>query len=165
VAIGNRRHPDARTLAPTSSIRTWGSRAINRLVYTVLLGSYRDTQSGLKGFRSDVARFMFARTRVDGFAFDIELLHLVERHQLSLIEVPVDVTNSDRSTVSAAREGLRLVADLFRIRHWSAEGRYEQGDEAPPVLTAGPPAGSTAGAGDGPVSSAGGVPDATTASE
>ncbi|HLM65692.1 MAG TPA: glycosyltransferase [Acidimicrobiales bacterium] len=133
VAIGNRRHPDARTLAPTSTLRTWGSRAINRLVYAVLLGSYRDTQSGLKGFRSDVARFMFSRARVDGFAFDIEVLHLVERHQFSLVEVPVEVTNSERSTVSAAREGLRLVADLFRIRHWAAEGRYEGAGEAPPL--------------------------------
>jgi putative flippase GtrA len=133
VAIGNRRHPDARTLVPTSALRTWGSRAINRLVYAVLLGSYQDTQSGLKGFRSDVARFMFPLTRVDGFAFDIELLHLVERHQFSLVEVPVEVTNSERSTVSAAREGVRLVVDLFRIRHWAAEGRYERTGEAPPL--------------------------------
>jgi putative flippase GtrA len=137
VAIGDRSHPDTRTLVAASTLRAWGSRAINRLVYAVLLGTYRDTQCGLKGFRSDVGRFMFDRTRVDGFAFDIELLHLVERHQLSLVEVPVDVANSDRSTVSAARDAVRLVVDLVRIRHWAAEGRYEGGDEAPPVLARG----------------------------
>jgi putative flippase GtrA len=128
VAIGDRRHPQTRTLTRPSRMRAVGSRAINLLVFAVLLGSYRDTQCGLKGFRSDVARFMFARARSDGFGFDIELLHLVERHQLSLVEVPVEVTNSDRSTVRAARDALRLVADLFRMRHWAAEGRYEDGD-------------------------------------
>ncbi len=132
VAIGDRGHPDSRTLVAARSVRALGSRAINRLTYAVLLGSYRDTQCGLKGFRSDVGRFVFAQARVDGFAFDIEVLHLVERHQLSLVEVPVEVANSGRSTVRAAREAFRLVTDLFRIRHWAAEGRYEGGDVPPP---------------------------------
>jgi glycosyltransferase involved in cell wall biosynthesis len=131
VAIGDRRHPDTRTLVPPSRLRRIGSRAINWLGYAVLLGSYRDTQSGLKAFRSDVARFVFARARVDGFAFDVELLHLVERHQLSLVEVPVEVTNSSRSTVRAARDALRQAGDLFRIRHWAAEGAYEAEDDLP----------------------------------
>jgi putative flippase GtrA len=134
VAIGDRRHPDTRTLVPPSRLRRWGSRAINWLGYAVLLGSFRDTQSGLKAFRSDVARFVFSRCRVDGFAFDVEVLHLVERHQLSLVEVPVEVTNSTRSTVHAARDALRQAADLFRIRRRSAEGAYEADGDLPPVV-------------------------------
>jgi putative flippase GtrA len=134
VAIGDRRHPDTRTLAAPSRLRALGSRAINWLGYAVLLGSYRDTQSGLKAFRSDVAGFVFSRTRVDGFAFDIEVLHLVERHQLSLVEVPVEVSNSSRSTVSAARDAARLIVDLLRIRHWSAAGAYEADGDLPPVV-------------------------------
>ena len=104
----------------------------------MLLGSYRDTQCGLKGFRSDVARFVFDRARVDGFAFDIELLHLVERHQLSLVEVPVEVANSTARRCQAARDAARLVVDLVRIRHWAAEGRYEGGDDAPAGPRPGP---------------------------
>jgi dolichyl-phosphate beta-glucosyltransferase len=134
VAIGDRRHPDTRTLVASSRLRSLGSRVINWLGYAVLLGSFRDTQSGLKGFRSDVARFLFSRARIDGFAFDIEVLHLVERHQLSLVEVPVEVTNSVRSTVSAARDAGRLVVDLFRIRHWSAQGAYEADGDLPPTV-------------------------------
>jgi dolichyl-phosphate beta-glucosyltransferase len=136
VAIGDRRHPDTRTLVRPSRLRVWGSRAINWLGYAVLLGSFRDTQSGLKAFRSDVARFVFSRARVDGFAFDIEVLHLVERHELSLVEVPVEVANPARSTVQAARDATRLVADLFRIRRWSAEGAYEAEGDGPPTLAA-----------------------------
>jgi dolichyl-phosphate beta-glucosyltransferase len=124
-AIGDRRHRDSRTLAATSRLRSAGSLAINLLGYAVLLGAYRDTQSGLKAFRSDVAHFIFSRSQVDRFAFDIEVLHLIERYHFSLTEVPVEVTNSDRSTVSAARDALRLARDLLRIRRWSAEGAYE----------------------------------------
>ena len=134
VAIGDRRHPDSRTLAPAPPLRALGSRVINWLGYVVLLGSFRDTQGGLKAFRSDVARFVFARTRVDGFAFDIEVLHLVERHQLSLVEVPVEVANTRRSTVREGRDAGRLLLDLVRIRRWSAEGEYEAHGDAPPTL-------------------------------
>jgi len=139
VAIGDRRHPETRTLVAPTRLRAWGSRAINWLGYAVLLGTYRDTQSGLKAFRSDVARFVFSRARIDGFAFDIEVLHLVERHQLSLVEVPVEVSNSTRSTVSIARDALRLVIDLLRIRHWSASGAYEDAGDLPPVQPAASP--------------------------
>jgi putative flippase GtrA len=134
VAIGDRRHPDSRTLAPAPPLRALGSRIINWLGYVVLLGSFRDTQGGLKAFRSDVARFVFARTRVDGFAFDIEVLHLVERHQLSLVEVPVEVANTRRSTVREGRDAGRLLLDLARIRRWSAEGEYEAHGDAPRTL-------------------------------
>jgi putative flippase GtrA len=134
VAIGDRSHPDARTVVSTSRLRALGSRVINLLGYAVLLGSFRDTQCGLKGFRSDVGRFLFARARTDGFAFDIELLHLVERHDLSLVEVPVEVSNSARTTVRILRDTVRLVRDLFRMRHWAATGAYEvegDGTQAP----------------------------------
>jgi dolichyl-phosphate beta-glucosyltransferase len=149
VAIGDRRHPRTRTLIAPSRVRLWGSRAINWLGYVVLLGNHRDTQSGLKAFRSDVARFVFGRTRVDGFAFDIEVLHLVERHEFSLTEVPVAVVNSTRSTVRIARDAARLLIDLFRIRHWSAEGAYEARGDLPPTLPRSPePIPGGAGGGD-----------------
>ena len=133
VAIGDRGHPEARTVVRTSKLRQVGSRVINLLGYVVLLGSFRDTQCGLKGFRSDVGRFLFSRMRTDGFAFDIELLHLVERHELSLEQVPVAVSHSERSTVRVARDAARLVLDLFRMRHWSATGVYEA-QEADPLV-------------------------------
>ena len=77
---------------------------INTFTLALLLGQYRDTQCGLKGFRSDVARLLFGQSRVDGFAFDVELFHLAERYELSLVEVPVRVQNSERSTVRVARD-------------------------------------------------------------
>jgi dolichyl-phosphate beta-glucosyltransferase len=97
----------------------------------VLLGRYRDTQCGLKAFRSDVARLLFSRTLVDGFAFDVELFHLVERYRLTLTEVPVALIGTRSSTVRLGSDARRMVRDLFRIRHWAGEGRYDlAADEA-----------------------------------
>ncbi len=125
VVIGSRRHPGAETAKGAGTVRDLGSRVINLVSTAVLLSHPHDTQCGLKAFRSDAARLVFGLARVDGFAFDIEVLHLVERHGLTLTEVPVRLEMAERSTVRAARDGLRLLRDVWRIRHWSATGQYE----------------------------------------
>jgi glycosyltransferase involved in cell wall biosynthesis len=128
VAVGSRRHPDARIERGAGAVRGLGSRLINLVTTGVLLSRPHDTQCGLKAFRSDVATALFGLGRVDGFAFDIEVLHLVERHELSLVEVPVRLESADRSTVRVARDGMRLLRDVWRIRGWSATGAYELPD-------------------------------------
>jgi dolichyl-phosphate beta-glucosyltransferase len=125
VVSGSRRHTDTTTLVRARRVREIGGRAINLLTRAVLLGQYRDTQCGLKAFRSDVARLIFRHSRIDGFAFDVEVFFLVEQYHLSLAEVPVRVENSSRSTVRVLRDAARLVRDLFRIRNWAHNGAYD----------------------------------------
>ncbi len=125
VVVGSRRHTDATTLVRTGRLREIGGRGINTLTRAVLLGEHRDTQCGIKAFRADVAQLIFSHSHVDGFAFDVEVFHLVERYHLSLTEVPVRVKNSSRSTVNVARDAVRLVRDLFKIRGWAAVGVYD----------------------------------------
>ena len=125
VAAGSRHHPETTTLVPASALREWGGRVINLATHAVLLGRHGDTQCGLKAFRSDIARVLFTHGRIDGFAFDVELFHLVERYGFSLLEVPAEVENSDRSTVHVARDAARLLVDLARIRSDAARGTYD----------------------------------------
>jgi dolichyl-phosphate beta-glucosyltransferase len=125
VVVGSRRHDDTTTLVRARRLREVGGRAINLLTRLVLLGRYRDTQCGLKAFRSDLARLIFEHSHVDGFAFDVEIFHLVEAYHLSLSEVPVRVQNSSRSTVHVVRDAAVMVRDVFAVRRWSAAGRYD----------------------------------------
>lgn len=141
VVIGNRHDRESQALVGTSALRSFGSRAVNMATNIMLLGNYRDTQCGCKAFRADVARVVCGAGRIDGFAFDIEILHLVERYGFSLKEVPVDVVNSDSSTVRAVRDGLRVGRDILRIRRIAGRGGY------PPLAPdAVPPVGSSEGA-------------------
>ncbi len=135
VAVGNRRHSAASTVVATSRLRRAGSRAINLLAAAVLLSRPHDTQCGLKAFRSDAAQLVFGLAQIDGFSFDVEVLHLVERHGLSLVELPVRVVNRERSSVRIGPDTLRLIIDLWRIRHLSATGAYELTEGASPVTT------------------------------
>jgi len=125
VVVGNRHHDDTTTLVRARRLRDVGGRVINSGTRLVLLGRHGDTQCGLKAFRSDVAQVLFGHGRVDGFAFDVELYLLAERYGFSLTEVPVEVENSDRSTVRVTRDAVRLLVDLVRIRRAAASGSYD----------------------------------------
>ncbi|QYG93946.1 glycosyltransferase [Iamia sp. SCSIO 61187] len=125
MVVGSRVHTETATLVRARAVRELGGRVINLATHAVLLGAHRDTQCGLKAFRSDVARSLFSRTRIDGFAFDVELFHLAERDRLSLQEVPVRVANADRSSVRVVRDGLRIVRDLARIVRAGRAGHYD----------------------------------------
>ena len=126
VAIGNRHHADTDTLVGTSAVRSFGSRVVNMATSLMLLGNYRDTQCGCKAFRADAGRVVMGAGTIDGFAFDIEVLHLVERYGLSMIELPVEVVNSNTSTVRALRDGAGVLLDILRIRRLSQQARYPQ---------------------------------------
>ncbi len=124
VALGNRRHAEARTISPAPPMRALASRMFNVFTRLVLLRRYRDTQCGFKGFTATAARQIFSRSVIDGFAFDVEVLYLVEHFELTATEVPVVVDHSADTTVRLTSQSLRVIADIWRIRHRAAAGAY-----------------------------------------
>ncbi|HET9443557.1 MAG TPA: glycosyltransferase [Acidimicrobiales bacterium] len=129
MVVGSRRHVDTTTLVKAGRLREVTGRVFNLLTSVALLGQYRDTQCGLKAFRSDVARVLFGHQRLDGMAFDVELFLLAELWRLSLKEVPVTLSNSTRSTVRVVLEAYRMARDVVRLRWWAARGRYRLAPE------------------------------------
>src|SRR5699024_1180482 len=129
---------DTETVEGASVIRTTGGRLINAATRLVLAGGHRDTQCGLKAIRSDVARSIVGRSRIDGFAFDIEIFAAAEINGFSLTSVPVTVENSPTSSVRVLRDALRLLADLIRVARAARSGAYELTDaELEPLRTGG----------------------------
>ncbi len=137
VVVGSRRHDSTHTVVPAKKLRELGGWCINRLTHLVLLGHFRDTQCGIKGFRGDIARVLFDRARIKGFAFDVEVFLMAEQDGLSLQEIPVFVENRAGSSVSLVRDTAILVQDLFRMRRWVGKGEYRPTDEHKKVLQAG----------------------------
>jgi len=129
VVIGSRRHVETTTLVRARRLREVSGRLFNLLSKVVVLPSYVDTQCGLKAFHADAARMLFSRSRVDGFAFDVELIYLTRRYGLSLREVPVELANPQTSTVRLLRDGPLMMRDLVRVRRWGRSGAYDLAPE------------------------------------
>lgn len=136
MVVGSRRHHQTNTLVRARRLRELGGRFVNWLTHLVLLGHFRDTQCGIKGFRTDIAKALFERIRIDGWAFDVELFLMAEQDQLSLLELPVTVENRPGSSVRIVADSLSLLLDLFRIRRWVGKGLYRPDGEQLKILTA-----------------------------
>lgn len=136
IVVGSRRHTDTNTLVKARRIRELGGRAINLFTHMVLLGAFHDTQCGIKGFRSDVGKAVFERTRLNGFAFDIEVFLIAEQGRVSLTEIPVSVSNRPGSSVSLIADSIKLFTDLAKLRYWVGIGRYRPTPQQKEVLEA-----------------------------
>jgi len=67
-------------------------------------------------FRREAARELFLRQRLNGFAFDVELLHIADRLSLHVAEVPVNWVNQEESKVDLLRDSTRMFLDMLKIR-------------------------------------------------
>jgi dolichyl-phosphate beta-glucosyltransferase len=75
-----------------------------------------DTQCGFKFFRRAVARDLFARQRIDGYMFDVEILYLAQRAGYKLGQVPIRWRDDGDSRLQLVAGNLRNVRDVLSIR-------------------------------------------------
>jgi dolichyl-phosphate beta-glucosyltransferase len=111
---------------PGPVLRRMSSRVFNAVMRLALGLDFQDTQCGLKGFRRDVARSLFGRSRLDGFAFDVEVLFLARRLGYEVAEVPVTANDRDGSKVRLAVDALRMLLEVWSVRLAAARGVYDQ---------------------------------------
>jgi dolichyl-phosphate beta-glucosyltransferase len=90
----------------------------------LVLASIRDTQCGFKVFTRDLARSVFAQTRITSFAFDIEVLFLAMRYGARVEEMPVATTYRGESTFSVRKHLPRFLRDIVQIRLNALQGCY-----------------------------------------
>ncbi|MFH1176839.1 MAG: dolichyl-phosphate beta-glucosyltransferase [Acidobacteriota bacterium] len=93
-------------------------RLFNLGLRTLGLTSLSDTQCGFKLLDGELARRLAGQLRLDGFAFDVELLARARRAGARIAEVPVRWYHMEDSRVHALRHGLQMLRDALRIRWW-----------------------------------------------
>lgn len=124
IAIGSREAPGAiRYNEP--SYRHLGGRAINLVIRTLILPGLNDTQCGFKCFRAESTQDLFQQQQQTGWSFDIELLFLARRKKLRVREIPIRWYFDADSKVSAVRDALRMIGDIFRIHLNALRGVYD----------------------------------------
>ena len=116
VVIGSRTMKGSRITVRQPWLRERLGKVFNLLVRIFLIGKYRDTQCGFKGFRNPVARDLFTRLGTRGFAFDVELLWWSRELGYSIAELPVDWRNSRPSSVSLIGSSWKMLIELARFK-------------------------------------------------
>jgi glycosyltransferase involved in cell wall biosynthesis len=123
IAIGSREAPGAvRYNEPP--YRHLGGRGINFIIQMFILPGLNDTQCGFKCFRAETAKALFSLQRIMGWSFDIEILYLARRKHLRVKEIPIHWYYRSDSKVSAIRDAIRMIGDIFRIHYNARRGLY-----------------------------------------
>src|SRR5881392_3539004 len=97
--------------------REQAGRIFNLLVRLVTGLPFWDTQCGFKAFRIGVCRPIFEAARIDGFAFDVELLYLAHRAWLRMREIPVRWNHAEGSKVQIVHDSLRMLREVVALRN------------------------------------------------
>ena len=119
--VGNRQHPQSQIIRRQNLLRQTMGQTFNWLIRKIANVSIRDTQCGFKAFRKEAAQAIFSRQRLDGFAFDLEVLLIAQQLGLKMVDLPVRWINSPESKVRIVRDSLRMLRDAFRARHSARE--------------------------------------------
>ncbi len=115
IAVGSRAL-DTSVVEERSTHRAVMTRTFGLLVASLMQLPMSDTQCGFKAFKGSIAKLLFHGSRVDSFAFDVEVLNLAVRLGLRTQEVPVRWTDKAGSHVRPLRDAIQMLADVARTR-------------------------------------------------
>jgi dolichyl-phosphate beta-glucosyltransferase len=125
IVIGDRRLPESKYFSQIKGARKMGSNIFTFFVGRFVTTGFSDTQCGIKGFRAKVADDLFSVARVNGFAFDVELLYIALKRNYDIKRLPVRFRSShDDSSVSLMKHAPGMLKDLFRIKFNHLRGKY-----------------------------------------
>ena len=126
VAIGSREVKGAvRYNEPAT--RHFTGRVFN-LIVRVLLGlpKIHDTQCGFKSFSAEAAQKLFSLQRIDGWAFDAEVLFIAKHCGYQIVEVPVQWYYDGNSKINVIQDSLKMFRELLQIRKNYRDGLYDR---------------------------------------
>jgi len=91
-------------------------RIFNWFMRLVVGLPYLDTQCGFKLFGKKAAQVCFSKQKLNGFAFDVELLWIAKKEGFNVKEVSVRWRHVPQSRVDAIRDSFRMALDAIRVR-------------------------------------------------
>jgi dolichyl-phosphate beta-glucosyltransferase len=124
IVIGSREGHGARRIGEPIYRHIMG-RVFNRVVQTLAVPGVEDSQCGFKAFSHDIAQAIFARQRIDGFGFDVEILFVARRLGYPIEVVPLRWEHKENSRVAPVRDTLLMLSDVVRVRFNAWRGRYD----------------------------------------
>jgi dolichyl-phosphate beta-glucosyltransferase len=113
--IGSRHLPGSSLVRRQPLGRRVGGKAF-RMVSRSMVAGVADTQCGFKFFERSAVTSALVQCRTTGFAFDVEVLHRLQRDGGTIVEIPVAWSDDARSTFRPLRDGIPSFAAVLQIQ-------------------------------------------------
>ena len=124
IAIGDRTLRESEYFIHLPFIRNLATKAFSFFIAILVTGGLFDTQCGLKGFRSDVAKALFPLLQEKGFSGDVQLLYIALKYNLEIKRIPVRLRRKGPSTVQLFPQALKMFRRILMLRNNWRRGRY-----------------------------------------
>jgi len=115
IISGNRHLDQSRNDAGVSQKRIWVSRIFSLIIRMLHRIEISDTQCGIKGFKKDCIRKLLQESRINGYAFDVEIFVLARLNQWDVELLPVVLVNNQFSKIRLGFDPLNILVDLIII--------------------------------------------------
>jgi dolichyl-phosphate beta-glucosyltransferase len=125
VVIGSRAVDRGRITARQPLYRDLMGRCFNLITRSLVMGGLADTQCGFKLWPGELASALAAVQRLDGFAYDVELLLRARRWGWVVREVAVEWRHVEASRVLPIRHSMQMLRDLLRLWWWLRSGAID----------------------------------------
>jgi dolichyl-phosphate beta-glucosyltransferase len=116
IAIGSRALKDSKIIIPQPFYRRIIGRIFPLLVRLIVIKDFKDTQCGFKLFKNEAAKKIFSRLKINGFAFDVEVLARGKKEGFKIAEIGVVWYNSPESKVSVLKAPIKMFLELNKIK-------------------------------------------------
>ena len=126
IMIGSRALPESDITVRQPPLREFAGRVFNVFARLIAVKGFMDTQCGFKGFNRAAAQDIFARQRLPGYGFDVEVLYVANKLGYKIVEVPISWRDREASRLSAFHDGVKLLRDLAQVRVNDLKGLYEK---------------------------------------
>jgi len=117
IVIASRFLPGAKLIIPAKWYRKIAER-IFMFLRMIIINTFeiKDTQCGFKMFKGEVAKKIFSKSKINGFAFESEIIFLAKKFGYKIKELPVLLQNPQESHVKIFKDPFQMFFDLIKIR-------------------------------------------------
>lgn len=124
IAIGSRSLEESNVEIRQAWMRQSLGKIFNLIIRTLLPLQFQDTQCGFKMFKREAVKMLLPHLKINGFAFDVEILVIAQILGLKIAEVPVTWRNAPGSKVHPVKSSLEMLRDAITIRFRLGKGSY-----------------------------------------
>lgn len=124
IVIGSRAYQESQILIHQPWWREKMGKVFNLLVQRFLIKGFSDTQCGFKLFKNDCKK-IFSLSRINGFAFDVEIIFIAKKLGLKIKDIPITWVNSKESKVNPIIAPIEMVIELIKIKINELKGIYK----------------------------------------
>ena len=112
VVIGSKRHPGSKLVYPLfRRLMSSTYQILNSILFNL---NIKDTQVGIKGFRSNVLKDNLSKLIIKRYAFDLELLVILNKYGYKIKEAPVEIDYKFGSKINI-KSVLNMLVDTVAI--------------------------------------------------